>query len=593
MTDQQLLHFNGVNGDRGSYDLPPMSGEELFAFIRGEAPAENLDELRDRYEKQHQVHLGVKEGVDPKKLAEAGWGVIFAHDADPAIKEALSELIEHRRNEANKDHQYFRIYEGPDGHRPGESKSNFLARHGVGPGPADPEKVPYYLMIVGDPERIPNRFQSQLDVQYAVGRIYFETLDEYARYARSVVEAETSQVKLARDISLFSVANENDPSTKLSTEKLMKPLLQSLKDQHEGDGWNISDYFVDTAKKDQLTRLLGGDQTPALLFTASHGMQFDLDSDRQLAHQGALLCQDWPGPEQHSGPIPQGYYFAGDDLSSDASLLGLIAFFYACFGAGTPHYDEFAREAFSDSRKELAPRNFLAKLPLKMLGHPRGGALAVIGHVDRAWSYSFDWPGAGAQTSVFESAVRRLLEGHPVGSAVEYFNERYAELSTVLSDELEEIDFGKKADPYELSGMWTANNDARGYAVIGDPAVRMPVAEEGQDSADRPVIEVQSLAAGPAADAPSALAAIIDGDVEDQAVGHSITITTYEEDTLAGKKVAAETTITIGTEVVVSEAVAAADDALRDAHREVVRRAEAACRAFLDSSHSADNHGNQ
>ncbi len=487
-TDQHLLYFNGISGATGKYSIPPMSDAQLSQFIRGEAEPENLTELRYKHQQKGVKHFGVKAGVDPEMLKSAGWGIIFAHDADPEIKEALSPLLKLREKQAGK---YFKVCDGQNGVRPNESKTKYLGRHKVGPGPADPDKLPYYLLIVGSPQEIPYRFQTQLDVQYAVGRIHFNTLDEYENYANSVVAVETGQVQLPRQARFFGVVNEGDEATRLSSEHLVTPLYDKLKS--DCPDWDIQAILGDEAKRDRLTQLLGGDQTPALLFTASHGVDFPLNDNRQLAYQGALLCQDCPGIGV--GPMKRDYYFAGEDIDSQASLLGLIAFHFACFGAGTPDRDEFAKQAFSNSPDKIAPYPFLAGLPTRMLGHPRGGALATIGHVDRAWGYSFISDQAGAHTVAFESTLKHLLDGKPVGYALEYFNERYSELSTVLSDELQEIDFGKTEDPYALAGMWTANNDARGYIIIGDPAVRLPVAKPDKKTSERPVLALKPVEA--------------------------------------------------------------------------------------------------
>lgn len=472
--DQDRLVFNGIDGATGEYLLPAMTPQEVAALACGESPAPaHLRELQDRRHWASRTPLGPCEGVDPRRLAEAGWGVIFPHDVDPAVKEALAELLDHRRAQATRQSErFFRVYDGESGYQPGETKPQFLARHGVAPGPADPGKMPYYLLLVGSPTAIPFRFQYQLDVQYAVGRLDFDQPEEYASYARTVVAAERWEIKRRCRAAFFGVRNPGDRPTELSHDHLVRPLAEAVARDHPD--WRVTAVLAEEARKARLGELLlGGEETPSLLFTASHGVGFPNGHPRQLPHQGALLCQDWPGPGTGK-PCPD-LYLAAADVGAEARLNGLVAFHFACYGAGTPERED-PRQDFAVGRT-LAPHDFVARLPRRLLSHPRGGALAVVGHVDRAWSYSFHWPQAGVvQRGVFVSTLKRLLTGHPVGSAMEHFNLRYAELASDLASAREEIDWGKTPDDRNLTRLWTAHNDARSFVVLGDPAVRLPLA---------------------------------------------------------------------------------------------------------------------
>jgi len=482
---------------RDLLDLLQRGLEAIIEDRREQVPWKDLLEALYRWlldmAKVFGPRRAVKEGIEPTDLAQAGWGIIFSYE-DPhappafpasAIRQALQPLLDLRQSQAGVR---FKIYQDADGYRPNDTASSFASRHDIRVSdPADPEKVPYYLLIVGSPQEVPFHFQYQLDVQYAVGRIHFDSLEEYANYARTVVAAETGDQTPNTRVTFFGPANRDDRATDLSATHLVEPLFHHLQDRY-ADRWLFDAILRDDATKARLLRLVGGPETPALLFAACHGMEFPKDDpkDRQLRHQGALLCQDWRGPEAGRGEVPPDHYLAGEHLPPDASLGGLIAFFFACYSAGTPRFDEYYRQEFRDSGKTIAYHPFLAALPQTMLGLPMGGALAVIGHVERAWGTSYLGPRQSQQLAVFQSAVERLLKGQPIGLAMEYFNGRYAALSSELTTILNDIRW-QKPNPYEVAELWTANNDARGYIVIGDPAVRLPsMALEGLPAVQNP-----------------------------------------------------------------------------------------------------------
>jgi hypothetical protein len=479
---EELLYVNGINGASGTYELPPLTPAELTeaAIRESQTPSAHVKELDHKWQSD-QPSFQVIDDLDPLDLAEVGWGVIFTHNADPKIKQALAPLLQHRRAMATTGKSHYYEFEGVKGFRPGDSYLDFLIRQNAGPGPADPERVPYYLLIVGDPETIPYEFQYGLDVQYAVGRLWFEDpkgqpdLGAFTRYAQGVVKAETTAAPAPRRAVFFGVKNPDDPATTQSADLLVGPLAQRLRSAMPA--WDVRTLLEAGATKSALNGLFRGGERPALLFTASHGMVFPLGDQLQLRHQGAILCQDWPGPEAWGRkPVPESYYFSADDLDGSAQVEGLIAFQFACYGAGTPMLDDYPHPRLR-ARPTIAPRSFLARLPQRLLTHENGPALAVVGHVERAWPSSFAWKQAGPQLQAFQSMLKRLFKGIPIGHALDYFNVRYAELTSLLNMELQDIKYGKRPDDLAIAGLWTANNDARGYIILGDPAVRLRTAE--------------------------------------------------------------------------------------------------------------------
>lgn len=463
---EEVLCCNGIDGVTGRYGLGAVPVRALAEIARRELRIDGVPEAsasRSSFE-LHRLALLLD-------LSEVGWGVIFAKGVAPEVREALAPLIEHRRAQAGA---LFKELEfDPDT----DTFSSWLRRHGVSVTNPNRSAVPFYLLLVGPPSSAPFEFQYLLDIEYAVGRVAFDTPADYARYAASVIAYERERATVAaREIVFWGTRHEGDPATQLSADCLVEPLVSGCDGRlpvAARRGFRQVRRTAGEATKASLLEALhrpAGVLPPAMLFTASHGFSWPKNHERQAAAQGALLSQEW----ELFDAIKPCRYIAAEDVRDDARVHGLVAFVFACFGAGTPALDNFRTDRGRPPAM-LAEQPFVSALSRRLLAHPGGGALAVIGHVDRAWGYSIKPPSVRPQIEPFRASIDCILRGLPVGLATTDFSMRYATLSAGLLTWIDQISMATARPPSdrELAWAWIERNDAQSYVLLGDPAAAL------------------------------------------------------------------------------------------------------------------------
>jgi len=411
--------------------------------------------------------------VDPNNLADAGWGIIFPDKVDPAVREALEPLIAHRSNQV-RNNRLLCIFEGSKGYQLNDTVRSWLAKNNVGFSVVNPELgVPLYLTIVGPPTAIPFEFQYLLDTYWNVGRLHFDKVEDYRAYAQRLIAYEkATSLQQRREVAIFAPKNPGDRPTALLHDLVAQPLLNGndfVRPLGPKQRFGVRAWLGENATKANLRDLLHGKLggVPALLFSGSHGLAVACDAPHQIERQGAIVCQDWRG-----GPITADMTFAAEDVDATAALDGLVHFFFACYSGGCPTVDDYARDT-QGRPVRLASAPFAARLPQRLL---LSGALAVLGHIDRAWSYSFRSGRSVPQVQEFRDVMVRILNGERIGQATDQFNLRWAVLSAELADaqRLRSLD-PRQVSEAILANRWVARNDARNYIVFGDPAVRLRV----------------------------------------------------------------------------------------------------------------------
>lgn len=416
------------------------------------------------------AHFGMVGGeLNADNLEKAGWAVIFGASVDKSIKTNLSPLIELRKKQVGDD-KLFKILDPPAAN---QSAADWLSAQHTSLNVVDPTKgVPYYILIVASPEDISFEFQYELDLYWAVGRLWLQTPDDFEHYANSVVDYETrSKVPSSRKIVLFApdYNGKDNGASKLLCSNLVAPLIKDPIGQSEK--FKIQSFVGASATKKTLSDIFAGsdpDGTPTLLFTGSHGL-LKLPTSKELADaQGAIVCQDWKGDP--NPPLDDTYY-AGWDLPKNAKIHGMVHFLFDCYGAGWPRYDTYNAQ----KKVEISPSPMMARLPQTLLGR-ENGALAVLGHIDRSWSYSYEVSGQPMDQS-FRDVLTKLMNGYRFGSATDQFNFRWAALSIPLTDTLQRMQTRRGLET-QAAQQWVARDDARNYILHGDPAIKLRVAEK-------------------------------------------------------------------------------------------------------------------
>jgi hypothetical protein len=467
--DEPRLHVNGINGATGDYLVPPLTLEDAAALAAGRPPEKGLIAwLKKFIPRPGAPKSALPDDIPEEDVAQAGWAVVFAQDTPDAVRRALQPLLSHRERQVRPGR--FKVLE----YERGQARKDWLEKHGAHASDVNPDLVPYYVLLVGPPTAIPFDFQYLLDVDYAVGRLAFDSPEQYAQYARSVVEYETAAaVPNGREVVFWGPRHDRDAATNLSSDCLIAPLHDGLPPRPpvaQERGFRMRCLKEGAATRANLAEALhpsAGSAPPAVLFTASHGVGWPKGDARQRPAQGALLCQDWTGPG-----VKPAHYLTAADVGDDARVHGLVAFLFACFGAGTPAFDGFL-ERGQAAPVALSEEPFAAALPQRLLSHPRGSALAVVGHVDRAWGFSLQPPGLAPQVQPFRNFLGRVLKGDPVGHATKDFSQRFATLSAELLTKYDRTRPGQRPSDRDLVWNWVERNDAQSYVLLGDPAVRL------------------------------------------------------------------------------------------------------------------------
>ena len=467
--------------------------------------------------------------ADPNSLPIQRWGIVAPEGTAGDRLLAMVERLRQAR-QADQEGAPPRVYRAPPALDAVEAAR---WRERVYRDEAVPEtEVPSYLLVLGDLDQVSLELQQAMSVDAYVGRLAFARDEDYEAYADKVLRWERAPAASAGRL-LFFTAHDGSAATSRGYQHLMRPCLASVRESAAARNVSVQEVGApDRWSLDELLELAAG-ETPSALLSLTHGVG--------PPHGG------WPSARAQRAQ--QGTMAAGDreplaaaDLAGRKFLPGGVWFYQACFSAGTARrsaYHHWLRrlQDAGEYDQRLAPilaglayeQPFVAALPQATLASP-GGPLAVIGHVDLAWTSSHEDPETGrGRPSRFTGVLRAIAQGARAGVALRALSRFATEASVDLADLYDGDEVARQGreavrkESFLRARLWMLRQDVSGYVLLGDPAVRLPV--DGRREAVRPA--PATLRHSKEVMEQAVLALLIgDASARDIAQRHGITIST-------------------------------------------------------------------
>jgi hypothetical protein len=451
----------------------------------------------------------VDPGGDPNSLRDQGWGVIAPRgEAGDRLLALARPLLDKRAADQDGEVAVYRV--PPD--MTAAEAAAWIDRKLV--ANAAHEAIPGYLLVLGKPEQVSFELQQVLAGMFSVGRVGFDADLGYEAYIDKLLRSERAPAQRPSRAVYFT-ARDGTPATEIGHRLLMQPCIADAEQQREAGRFAASEIAIieDDDPARAADRLLAAAAGPGVVFSCSHGAGAPREGwgspDRRRALQGALC-------------LGRGQRLEAEMLAKAPFAPGGVWLMFACFGAGTPRHSAFhpwlARlQEHGEHPEDLAsvlvslPAEgeppFIAALPQAALANP-DGPLAIIGHLDLAWSYGFqdlDKMSHGERHRRFHELIAQLVRGSRVGlalggSLMRARNQVQNELAIAAADEARaghDIGQGIVDQRVRLGHRWMVLQDLDGYIALGDPAARV--------TADRPQARTREGAtaaapAGPVAD---------------------------------------------------------------------------------------------